>query len=91
MDEVVPDQPSAAGDKELGEKEQNIKMRFLQLQAPIQERKRKLQSSKQVHQLHRDLADEIVRCGLLLSGSSFSSYKETHCSLSPSKWILDRK
>ncbi|KAM5129946.1 spectrin beta chain, erythrocytic [Mantella aurantiaca] len=59
MDEVVPDQP-AAGDKELGEKEQNIKMRFLQLQAPMQERKRKLQSSKQVHQLHRDLADEIL-------------------------------
>ncbi|XP_077320775.1 spectrin beta chain, erythrocytic [Lithobates pipiens] len=60
MDEVIPDIPSSAGDKEFGEKEQNIKMRFLQLQAPMQERKRKLQSSKQVHQLHRDLADEIL-------------------------------
>ncbi|CAI9556894.1 unnamed protein product [Staurois parvus] len=60
MDEVVPDVPSTAGDKELDEKEQNIKMRFLQLQEPMQERKRKLHSSKQVHQLHRDLADEIL-------------------------------
>lgn len=74
MDEVIPDIPSAAGDKEFGEKEQNIKMRFLQLQAPMQERKRKLQSSKQVHQLHRDLADEIVRC-VLLSGPSLSSFR----------------
>ncbi|XP_018423798.1 PREDICTED: spectrin beta chain, erythrocytic-like [Nanorana parkeri] len=60
IDEVVPDRPSPAGDKELGEKEQNIKMRFLQLQAPMQKRERKLQSSKKVHQLHRDLADEII-------------------------------
>ncbi|KAM3919502.1 spectrin beta chain, erythrocytic isoform 1-T2 [Leptodactylus fuscus] len=60
MDEVLPDVPSLAGDKGLGEKEQNIKERFLQLQAPLQERTRRLQSSKQVHQLHRDLADEIL-------------------------------
>lgn len=61
MDEVIPDVPTTTEEKELGEKEENIKMRFLQLQAPLQERNRKLQSSKQVHQLHRDLADEIVR------------------------------
>ncbi|XP_068110148.1 spectrin beta chain, erythrocytic-like isoform X2 [Hyperolius riggenbachi] len=60
MDEVIPDAPSLAEDAELGEKEQTIKARFQQLQAPIQERKRKLKSSKQVHQLHRDLADEIL-------------------------------
>ncbi|XP_063803271.1 spectrin beta chain, erythrocytic [Pseudophryne corroboree] len=60
MDEVVPDAPSQDTGNELGEKEQDVKVRFLQLQAPMQERKRKLQSSKQVHQLHRDLADETL-------------------------------
>ncbi|XP_073410266.1 spectrin beta chain, erythrocytic [Dendrobates tinctorius] len=60
MDEVLPDVPSLSEDRSLGEKEENIKVRFLQLQEPINERKRRLQSSKQVHQLHRDLADEIL-------------------------------
>ncbi|KAG9481099.1 hypothetical protein GDO78_010379 [Eleutherodactylus coqui] len=60
MDEVLPDVPALVGDKDLGEKEQDIKVRFLQLQAPMQERMKRLQSSKQVHQLHRDLADETL-------------------------------
>ncbi|XP_069806965.1 spectrin beta chain, erythrocytic isoform X3 [Dendropsophus ebraccatus] len=60
MDEVLPDVPSLAGDKDLGEKEETIKERFLQLQEPLQERQRRLQSSKRVHQLHRDLADEAL-------------------------------
>ncbi|CAJ0955136.1 unnamed protein product [Ranitomeya imitator] len=60
MDEVLPDVPSLAEDRSLGEKEENIKVRFSQLQEPMHERKRRLQSSKQVHQLHRDLADEIL-------------------------------
>ncbi|XP_071971671.1 spectrin beta chain, erythrocytic-like [Engystomops pustulosus] len=60
MDEVLPDAPSLAGDKDFGEKEQSIKGRFLELQGPLQERARRLRSSKQVHQLHRDLADEIL-------------------------------
>ncbi|XP_044127374.1 LOW QUALITY PROTEIN: spectrin beta chain, erythrocytic-like [Bufo gargarizans] len=60
MGKVLPDVPSLAEDEVLGEKEQKIKVRFLQLQEPMQDRKRRLQSSKQVHQLQRDLADEIL-------------------------------
>ncbi|XP_075048594.1 spectrin beta chain, erythrocytic-like [Mixophyes fleayi] len=60
MDEVVPDVPSLDRESELDEKEQNVKVRFLQLQEPMQERKRRLQSSKHVHQLYRDLTDEIL-------------------------------
>ncbi|OCT68624.1 spectrin beta chain, erythrocytic [Xenopus laevis] len=58
LDEVLPE-TSALG-KEPDEKEQDIKMRFQQLQPVLHERKRKLHSSKQVHQLHRDLEDEIL-------------------------------
>ncbi|MEE6492821.1 hypothetical protein FKM82_016648 [Ascaphus truei] len=59
IDEIVPEVPTLAGDLEV-DKEQDIKIRFLQLQEPMNERKRKLQSSKKVHQLHRDLADETL-------------------------------
>ncbi|KAM4663138.1 spectrin beta chain, erythrocytic-like [Discoglossus pictus] len=60
LDELLPPGSAAPGANEPDGKEQEIKARFLQLQEPIQDRKRKLQSSKQVHQLHRDLEDETL-------------------------------
>ncbi|XP_053331391.1 spectrin beta chain, erythrocytic [Spea bombifrons] len=59
IEEVIPVAQAVTG-KQPDEKEQNIKVQFLQLQEPLQDRKRKLNSSKQVHQLHRDLEDEIM-------------------------------
>ncbi|CAH2328068.1 spectrin beta chain, erythrocytic isoform X1 [Pelobates cultripes] len=58
IEEIIPLEPDAG--TKLDDKEQNIRKRFLQLQEPIQERKRKLNSSKHVHQLHRDLEDEVL-------------------------------
>uniref|UniRef100_A0A8C5MZ37 Spectrin beta chain n=1 Tax=Leptobrachium leishanense TaxID=445787 RepID=A0A8C5MZ37_9ANUR len=58
MEEIIPLEPTEG--TKLDEKEQNLRVRFLQLQEPIRERKQKLNSSKQVHQLYRDLEDEIL-------------------------------
>ncbi|XP_053553688.1 spectrin beta chain, erythrocytic [Bombina bombina] len=55
LDEVLPQTTTPVDGKE-----QDVKVRFLQLQEPLNDRKRKLESSKQVHQLHRDLEDETL-------------------------------
>ncbi|KAM4690497.1 spectrin beta chain, erythrocytic [Rhinophrynus dorsalis] len=60
LEEVLPEASALLGGKQPDGKEQDIQVRFLQLQQPMQERKKKLHSSKQVHQLHRDLEDEIL-------------------------------
>ncbi|KAG8449507.1 hypothetical protein GDO86_016232 [Hymenochirus boettgeri] len=60
LEEVIPQALALGGVAEPEVKEQDIKVRFLQLQQPLQDRKRKLHSSKKVHQLHRDLEDEIM-------------------------------
>ncbi|KAM8920870.1 spectrin beta chain, erythrocytic [Pelodytes ibericus] len=60
IEEIIPQEAAVAGAALPDEKIQNIKVRFLQLQEPMQDRKTKLSSSKRGHQLHRDLQDEIL-------------------------------